>query len=170
MTQASFIRSISLIVITLWAMASVSAQTGVGFAMIGVAIGQTARINALNAGSASSTQDSSCSVTMQFLDNQGQLLKQMVVSLQPGKGTSLDLSRDQLPGDDPRAEIRAVLLFGYSGGANPGPEVLQQYDCNIVPSVEVFDNNTGRTSFILTDAKPLPASNLRIPMPMRRVR
>ncbi len=136
-------------------------QPGLGFAMIGVAAGQSARVNALNLGSRSSTQDSSCGVTLQFLGIQGQRLKQTVVTLRPGKGATLDLSRDQVPGDDLRAEIRAVLLFGYSGGAAPGPDILQQFDCNIVPSIEVYDNDTGRTSFILTDAKPLPVPDLR---------
>jgi hypothetical protein len=154
--------SVSFISIALMALASASAQTtGLGFAMVGVASGQSARINALNMGSRSSTQDSSCSVTLQFVDLQGQLLKQSVVNLGPGKGATLDLSRDQVPGDDLRAEIRAVLLFGYSGGAPPGPDVRQQFDCNIVPSVEVYDNNTGRTSLILTDAKPLPVPDPR---------
>ncbi len=143
------------------ARAQPSSQPGVGFAMIGVATGQSARISALNLGSRSSTKDSSCSVTLQFLDIQGQLLKQTVVTVRPGNGATLDLSRDQLPGDGLRAEIRAVLLFGYSGGTPPGPDILQQFDCNIVPSIEVYDNQTGRTSFILTDAKPLPQPDQR---------
>jgi hypothetical protein len=134
-----------------------SSQPGLGFAMIGIAIGESARVNAVNIGNASSTPDSSCSVTLQFLDSDGQLLKQKVVTLQSGKAALLDIGRGELPGgNDPRAEIRAVLLFGYYGGANPPPAVLQKFDCNIVPSLEVFDNNTGRTSFILTDAKQLP--------------
>jgi hypothetical protein len=138
-----------------------SSQPGVSFAMIGVATGQSARVNALNLGSRLSTQDSSCSVTLQFLDTKGQVLKQTAVTLPSGKATSLDLSRDAVPGDEVRAEIRAVLLFGYSGGASPGPDVLQQFDCNIVPSIEVYDNDTGKTNFILTDAKPLPLPDPR---------
>ena len=143
------------------ARAQPSSEPGVGFAMVGIAAGQSARVNALNMGSRSSTQNSSCSVTLQFLDTQGQVLKQTVVTLRPGKSASLDLSHDQLPGDDLRAEIRTVLLFGYSGGAPPGPEILQQFDCNIVPSLEVYDNDTGRTSFVLTDAKPLTLPDQR---------
>jgi hypothetical protein len=139
-------------------------QPGLGFGMIGIAIGESARVNALNLGNALSPQDSSCSVMLQFLDTEGQLLKQKVITLQAGKAASLDLGRSELPrGNDPRAEIRAVLLFGYSGGANPPPAVLQTFNCNIVPSLEVFDNDTGRTSFILTDAKQLPP--LAIPVP-----
>jgi hypothetical protein len=92
---------------------------------------------------------------MQFLNTQGQVAKQAVYTLEPGKGAFLDLSRDQLPGDS-RVEIRAMLLFGYSGGANPPPLVLQKFDCNIVPSLEIYDSKSGKTRLVLTEAKPLP--------------
>jgi hypothetical protein len=49
-------RLVFLIVITFGALGSASAQTGVGFPMIGIATGQTARINALNAGTAPQRQ------------------------------------------------------------------------------------------------------------------
>jgi len=124
--------------------------------MIGIAAGQTARVNALNLGTSSSTQNSSCGVTLQLLDTQGQVLKQTVVILQPGKAAFLDLNRDQAPLGDARVEIRAVLLFGYFGGAPPTPGILQNFDCNIVPSVEVYDGDTGKTSFILTETRALP--------------
>ena len=132
---------------------------GVAFGMTGIANGQSARVNALNLGNApAGTADtSSCTVTFQFLDAEGQLLKQAMIALKPGKAGALDLSRDELPsGNDSRVEVRAVLLFGYSGGANPPPGVLQRFKCDIVPSLEVFDNDTRKTSFILTQAKPLP--------------
>jgi hypothetical protein len=159
-----------LVLVWLFALISTAAsaqppsQPGLGFGMIGIAIGESARVNALNIGNALSTQDSSCSVMLQFLDTEGRLLKQKVVTLQAGKAAALDLDRGELPGgNDPRAEIRAVLFFGYSGGANPPPALLQKFDCNIVPSLEVFDNDTGRTSFILTDAKQLPPPPIPAP-------
>ena len=137
------------------AVSAQSYQPGAGFGMIGFAAGETARVAALNLGQGTLPKPSSCAVTLQFLDDQGAVLKQAVVTLEPGKAASLDLSRDQLPGGS-RVEIRAVLLFGYFGGANPPPAVLQRFDCNILPSLQVYDNDTERTSIILTDAKPLP--------------
>jgi hypothetical protein len=156
-----FIKSVSLIVFALALASPATAQSGVGFALVGVSTAQTARVNAVNAGSSSSTPDSSCTVTMQFLDIQGLVVKQTVATLQPGKGASLDVSRDQLAGTDLRAEVRAVLYFGNSGGAPPGPDVAPQLDCNIIPSLQVFDNATGRTSFILTDTKSLTSADPR---------
>jgi hypothetical protein len=132
-----------------------SNQAGVGFAMVGVSTGEISRINALNLGQGTLPAPSRCAVTLRFLDTEGHVIKQSIVTLEPGKAASLDLSRDELPGDS-RAEVRAELLFGYSGGANPPALVLQQFDCNIVPSLEVFDAQTQKTSVILTDAKPLP--------------
>ena len=67
----------------------------------------------------------------------------------------MDLSRGELPKSDSRAEIHAVLLFGYSVGAPPGPGMLERFDCNIVPSLAVYDDRAGKTRLSLTDAKSL---------------
>jgi hypothetical protein len=133
-------------------------QPGVSFPMIGIANGESLRVNALNMGTSMSTPSSSCSVTLRFLDAQGQPLKQNVVTLRPGKAVSLDLNRKAVPSNNHRIEIRAVLLFGYSAGAAPARELLQQYDCNIVPSLEIYSNDTGKTNAVVTEAKPLPPS------------
>lgn len=133
---------------------------GVGFPMIGIADGESARVNALNLGTGQYMRASSCSVTLQFLDSQGQVLKEKVVSLPAGKASFLDLSWDKKRADGPRAEIRAAVLYGYAGGANPPAMVLQGFDCNIVPSVEVYKSDTGSLRTVLTDAKPLPPAAL----------
>ena len=73
-----------------------NAQQGVGFAMIGIASGQSARVNAVNLAPQDSA-NTSCSVTLQFLDVQGQPLKQSTINLLPGKAVSLDLRHDSLP-------------------------------------------------------------------------
>jgi hypothetical protein len=105
---------------------------------------------------ACSAKDSSCSVTLQFLDTRGRVVKQTVVLLRPGNVGSLEVSRAELPRNDSRAEIRAVLLFGYYGGAPPVPAIARHFNCNIVPSLQVFDDRTGEIKLVLTDAKPLP--------------
>jgi hypothetical protein len=139
-------------------LASIPTLPGLGFPMFAIARGQSARLNALNSGPVVPIQDASgCQVTLKFFEAGGQMVKQAsIASLEPGKAAFLDLGRDELPGDDPRAEIRAVLHFGYFGGAAPTPEILRRFNCNIVPSLEIFDNDTGKTSVVSTDAKPLP--------------
>ena len=87
----------------------------------------------------------------------------VVTSLAVGKSAAVDLNRDDLPGND-RLSLRAVLVFGYSGGANPPPQLLQQMaTCNIVPSLEIYDNDTQKTSIVITDVKPLPGPSVPIP-------
>ena len=158
MTLSPLRRSVCFIAIALTTLVSASAQTGSGFPMVGIASGQSARVNALNAARQDTANPTSCNLTLQFLDTNGNLLKQSTVNLQPGAAASLDLSWGDLPGGDLRTEVRAVLLFGYSGGANPPPGILQQSACgNLVPSLEVYDNTSGRTSLVLTTAITLPA-------------
>jgi hypothetical protein len=129
---------------------------GLEFRMIELAAGESARLKALNRGTGSAAQNSSCSVTLQFLGRQSRLVKERVVTLPPGKAASLDVDRRELPGDDPRGQIRAVLIFGYYGGAPPGPRIAQKFNCNIAPNLEVYDQS-GSSRIILTEAKPLPA-------------
>jgi hypothetical protein len=131
-------------------------RPGVSFPMIGIGSGETARLTAVNLGTNLSTPDSSCTVTFAFVDAQGQVLATKAVGLAPKQAAFLDIGKSQVPGDDVRGEIRAVLFFGYSGGAPPTADILQRFDCGIVPSFEVYDSNTGRTSFVLTGAQTLP--------------
>ena len=102
-------------------------------------------------------------MTFAFLDSQGQVLASNAVPLAPKQASFLDLSRSQLPGDDLRKQIRAVLYFGYSGGAPPTAEVMQQFDCGIVPSLEVYDDKSGRTSQVLTTTQILPGPAKPLP-------
>ena len=130
-------------------------QPGVEFPTIWLAPGERARVSAFNQGTGSSTKDTGCSITLQFLDTGGQAVKQTVGVLKQGEAVSLDLSRSELPGDDSLVAIRAVLLFGYFGGAPPGPGMLERFDCNIAPRLEVYNDHTGKTRLNLSEAEPL---------------
>jgi len=140
-----------------------AAQTGSGFPSVGIASGQSARINLVNMASPNPSNPTSCGVVMQFLDSSGNVLKQSTTNLQPGAATSLDLSRDEVTVDGLRVQLRAVLLYGYAGGANPPGRILQQTACSdLMPSLEVYDNTTGRTSLLLTDVRRLPGPSLAV--------
>lgn len=138
---------------------------GLGFPIVGVAPGQSIRINALNQTPSPALQgQAGCRISLQFYDADGQLVTEYLVPvLAVGKSAALDLNRDDLPGGG-RLSLRAVLAFGYSGGANPPPLLLQQTaTCNIVPSLEIYDNDTQKTNILVTDAKPLPGPPILIP-------
>ena len=142
--------------------AAAQAQPGVAFGLLGLAEGQSLRVNALNLGNRSSSSASGCEVTLRFLDAKGVVLRESVVQIPVGQGASLDLRRAQVSNQPGRASVRAVLLFGFAGGgAPPGPDARRNFDCNIVPTLELFDDATGRTALVLTDAKPLPLPDQR---------
>lgn len=138
------------------------AQPGLGFGLLGIAEGQTLRINALNLGNRSSNPATGCEVTLRFLDAKGVVLRESVVQLPAGQGAFLDLRRAPASAQPGRASVRAVLLFGFAGGGAPaGPDARQNFDCNIIPTLELFDDSTGRTTVVMTDAKPLPLPDQR---------
>jgi hypothetical protein len=143
---------------------SIAPTQGLGFAMVGIAPGQSARINALNQlPSPAAPGPAACRIALQFYDAEGQLVKEYVAVLAVGKSAAVDLNRDDLPGGD-RLSLRGVLVFGYSGGANPPLQLLQQMaTCDIVPSLEIYDNDTQKTSIVVTDAKPLPGPSMPVP-------
>jgi hypothetical protein len=177
MIAESFLRSILRIAyfLTIFNCATANAQPptpsipptqGLGFAIVGVAPGQSVRINALNQLAGPAAQGpAGCRMSLQFYDAEGQLVLEYVVpsGLSVGKSAAVDLNRDGLPGGD-RLSLRAVLAFGYFGGANPPPQLLQQTaTCNIVASLEIYDNDTQKTSIVVTDAKPLPGPPMPVP-------
>ena len=113
-----------------------------GFGMVGIAAGQTARLNIVNLGNGPSAIPPPCRATLQFLDDQGNLLANQHVRVEAGNAVFLDLAAS-FPstngvGDDlapPRAEIRAAIET--PDGELPPP-------CKA--TLEIFDNASGRTS------------------------
>jgi hypothetical protein len=99
-------------------------------------------------------------VTFEFYGTAGELLKsQTMNNLLPGKAAFVDLKHDDFAKDPERRQIRAVLRFGYAAATRPDPDKAKFFECNLAASLEIFDNATGRSVLILTDAKPLPSAN-----------
>ncbi len=137
-------------------------QPGAGFAVVGVAASQTARINVTNEAGAgpvpAPAQDTEtvfdCRVVLRFLGSDGQLLKERVVdNLALGKIVFLDLTAADRPIKELRTPVRAVVFFGYSGGANPPRGMLEA--CRVSISLEIFDSVNGKAQIILTEAKAI---------------
>lgn len=111
--------------------------------MVGLTAGQTARLNVLNPG----LQDPAstgpvCPALLSFLNNQGGVITTATVSVMPGKSAFLDLDRDTaISVSDQRVEIRATIAI-------PIP-VTAPATCTLIPTMEVFNNDTGRTQFIV---------------------
>jgi len=120
------------------------------FGMVGIAAGQTARLNVVNAVPIGPP----VRVTLMFVDgngnpfNIGGVLLQTTVRLSPGQSSFLDLNGDAIPvgppiippGSPTRTQIRALVsdCEGCSSGL-------------VVPTLEVFDNVTGKTTLMMPD-------------------
>lgn len=132
------------------------------FGMIGLARGQTARLNVVNLRSvraAEPTADQAvptseptahqlvtpvpCSVRLRFLDQRGNTIARSVESIMPGDGAFLDLPfHDAIPRgfEGNRFEIRAIVQVLRR------PEDTRR--CATISTLEIFDSETGRTNVI----------------------
>lgn len=124
------------------------------FGMVGIAEGQTARLNLVNLippGPPDVPPDP-CRAELQFLDGDGNVVASRRVQLEAGHAAFLDFTPAFVPintnGDAStplRAEIRASVNVGV-GGIPPGP-------CRA--TLEIFDNTTGRTSVFTPPGPPI---------------
>ncbi|MBZ5580174.1 MAG: hypothetical protein LAP40_26745 [Acidobacteriia bacterium] len=126
--------------------------------MVGLTTGQTARLNALNPGvPAPFATAALCSAQVSFLDDQGNVLKTESITVIPGKSVSFDLNRDKdVTASTGRLEIRATIGFPpLTGTISTTPPVtgsaVPVIYCSLTPTLEVFDNDTGKTQVVLTD-------------------
>lgn len=124
------------------------------FGMMGVARGQTARLNVVNLRSVPATDANvdhvtqlpaplPCHVRLRFLDQRGNTVARSAESILPGDGAFLDLPFHEAipPGfEGKRFQIRAIV------------QVLTRSEnvrrCATISTVEIFDNETGRTNAI----------------------
>jgi hypothetical protein len=113
------------------------------FGMVGIAQGQTARLNLVNTGSPAELAPP-CRAHLRFLDANGNVLASLRAEAAADHATFLDYAASFAPintvGDavgPARAEIRAAVQFTDDQFAPP---------CRV--NVEIFDNTTGRTSIL----------------------
>ena len=132
--------------------------------MVGLTEGQTARLNLLNPGVQSPAATGAvCSAQVSFLNGQGDVLKMTTVSVIPGKSIPFDLNRDTDFADaEQRVEIRAIIRIPpvppivSPQPVLPQPVPPQPATCTLIPSLEVFNNDTGRTQVVITDVRTVP--------------
>jgi len=120
------------------------------FGVIGLASGESIRINVLNLVRTPpplGIAQIPCRTELSFYDADGKLLKQKVVdNLSFGRADFLDLDRAEITGATGRAQIAASVKVGSN----------QSFFCSIAPTLEVFDDATGRTTTVLTNLLPQP--------------
>jgi hypothetical protein len=126
--------------------------------MAGLASGQTARLNVVNIGPTTASPIP-CVLVLAFLDSDGKILKQMVASLASGKAAFVDLAASTSAWGR-RLEIRGI---GYNPLLSPVAAVPQPVSCNLVPTLELFDTETGKTAAILADFRTSTGTPIATP-------
>lgn len=112
--------------------------------MVGLAAGQTARLNVLNPGALAPAVAVVCAAQLSFLNAEGVVLKTTSVSVPPGQSASFNLDRDvDLIVSDLRVEVRAVIAYTAT-------------TCALLPTLEVFNDDSGRTQFMDTRFAAIP--------------
>jgi hypothetical protein len=133
--------------------------------LFGIVADQTARVSVVNtSGDPGGYPPGPCRVALAFVDSEGIVLKEARLTLRPGQATSLDYGF-QAPPDPERGD--AVGATADRGGrqdlrarievvdlVDPGdrePRSFPPGPC--VPAVEVFETATGRTAFMVAEAR-----------------
>ena|SRR5438876_3715110 len=131
-------RNIMILVAALLALAASRADAFVIYGRsVGITFGQTARLNFANVGEVNGIV-----INYRIIDADGVTLAQSErpLTVPLGRIVSVDLNRDTLPGSDPRIQIRVEF------------ELRTRTDlANLRTSLEVFDNDTGRTTVFIGD-------------------
>jgi hypothetical protein len=131
---------------------TVPADTVQSTAMVGIATGQTARLNLLNPGVLPPAMGVVCTATVTFYDGNGTQRKTASVTVSPGTSQFVDLHSDvELSlAPDTRAEIRATIAEPAivppptaSGAAS------STLACPLVSTLEIFDSVTLRTQAVV---------------------
>lgn len=130
---------------TLWTVnrASASALAGqqILFPSVGIARGQSARINFTN------VSDGELNFTLIAVDDNNVSHLRTVMTLEPGQTGHADLNADLIGLLEGRQQIRAAVdafvgAHGAGGGGGAGRFAIA--------SLEVFDNDTGKTQVFVT--------------------
>jgi hypothetical protein len=144
--------------------ASAVPSTTITTGIVGVTGTQTARLNVLNLQPViPGVTAVACPATLEFFDDTGALLKQQAVaSISPGAAVSL-VFKPPVPTavNNPRAQIRAVVVtpsVAATTGAAPAPIPVTFLNpgCNVMASLEIFDDATGATQLLTTDLRSMP--------------
>lgn len=107
-------------------------------------VGLAAGLNVLNPGALAPAVAVVCAAQLSFLNAEGVVLKTTSVSVPPGQSASFNLDRDvDLIVSDLRVEVRAVIAYTAT-------------TCALLPTLEVFNDDSGRTQFMDTRFAAIP--------------
>ncbi len=123
----------------------------IGFGMVGLVTDQTMRINLVSYGG-----PDTCPVEIRFYDEDGDILGIENTSVEPGQAIYSDFEVLDIPGVDNRVQVRAEVRGIRSPDVKRACRKLK----GIVPTLEVFDNTTRRTSLFMVPSKRLSVTDV----------
>jgi hypothetical protein len=133
------------------------ASPAYNFGMVGVTSGQVMRIVATNAASAPPAESPApipaCGVRVTLFDSDGKVVGQaaQVNSLSPGKSFAVEQAGTTAGRQEYRAQVQVVVPpnTSASGTGDIGGTPYLSGVCNIISTLQVYDNVTGKTDFVL---------------------
>ena len=114
---------------------------------VGIAQGQTARFNVLRPDETATA--TTCTAVLTYFDGAGAELKTSTVTVAPGTLGYLDLftDTDLALALDQRKQIRVTVTVPVAPPSSPTAKALPI--CRLIPTLEIFDELSGRTSVVL---------------------
>lgn len=134
-TTLAVLMSIAALLINNPAKAARPTAVEFNFGMIGITRDQTVRLSTLNLGI------EPVNLSINFADQEGRLIKRSVEKLEAGHSIFLDLTPGTIDAGAGRLQIHASVEAGSRLGGDVGRR--------IIPTLEVFDNETGKTQVVL---------------------
>ena len=135
----------------------------VTFGMVGLASGQTARLNALALPVGGPIiAGASCQVTFDFYNEAGKTLKTGTATVAQGAAVHFDMLRTEVDSLAGRSEIRGALRAAFVNSpaivtpGTPGmPITPVSAFCSVLPTLEIFDSTSGQTTVVLQQTTAL---------------
>ena len=146
---------------------SAAPQSGVSFSffqtttfgMVGLAPHQVIRLNVLNPGGPAFAGKPKCGAEMSFLNQDGAVIKSSAPAVvDDDKALALELDRTELTPAAGRIPVRARLrTAAVASGAQTQPQspIMPGSVCSFLPTVEIFDKDTGKTTIVMTEGRTL---------------
>ena len=143
MKKISVLITIAVLAVSIWAASSAEAVvTNWRSPMVGIVEGQqTARLNVVNWGDPEIKNARPCMVELMFFDSDGEIIAMEMMTVEPGKAMFHDFAGVAYE-EGTRLQIRAEVMV-----------MDNRNDCNIVPSLEIYDNETMKTEVFMD---PIP--------------
>jgi len=123
------------------------------FGLLGITSGQTARLNAFNPPPEPDQPppigDMPIQVEMTIFDGEGNVLAHSLARLGPGHSSSLSVDRDMLPPVGSRVDLAALVKVSPPPEGDHPADQRRRTSPPVVSTLEVIENATSRTSFVL---------------------